>query len=181
MGNDLRRPLDGPARVTDSMADKPRLDVIGIHMGHNSSVALIREGVLAAGIQEERITRIKNQGDFPAQSLQAVSRDMRRGTANGLCFAYAWKRLVRSVWQKDAVLKQYGVRRRGLMNLVKRSARKLPGASDFIDSRRVRGLEAMIADRLVSVRPASRELSIIDATPLPHISDGDDRTRGSWC
>jgi carbamoyltransferase len=36
--------------------------VLGIHHGHNASCAIVRDGVLIAAIQQERITRIKNDG-----------------------------------------------------------------------------------------------------------------------
>ena len=42
--------------------------VIGVHDGHNASVALLRDGHLELALQEERFTRVKNQGDAPAQA-----------------------------------------------------------------------------------------------------------------
>ncbi len=48
--------------------------VIGIHDGHNASVALLRDGRLELALQEERLTRVKNQGDAPALALAAVGR-----------------------------------------------------------------------------------------------------------
>ena len=38
---------------------------LGIHDGHNASVALLRDGRLELALQEERLTRVKNQGDAP--------------------------------------------------------------------------------------------------------------------
>src|SRR6185437_2756044 len=38
---------------------------LGIHDGHNASAALIEDGRLTFALQEERLTRIKNQGDAP--------------------------------------------------------------------------------------------------------------------
>lgn len=43
--------------------------VIGIHDGHNASVAVVRDGRVEFALQEERITRIKNQGDAPGNAL----------------------------------------------------------------------------------------------------------------
>ena len=49
---------------------------IGVHDGHNASVALLRDGRLEFALQEERLTRVKNQGDAPAgaarMALQAA-------------------------------------------------------------------------------------------------------------
>ena len=33
--------------------------ILGIHDGHNSSACLVKDGVLLASVQEERITRKK--------------------------------------------------------------------------------------------------------------------------
>ncbi len=48
--------------------------VIGIHDGHNASVALLRDGRLELALQEERLTRIKNQGDAPAAAARVAIR-----------------------------------------------------------------------------------------------------------
>ena len=46
--------------------------VLGIHDGHSSSAALIEDGKVVAAIQEERLTRNKNQGGFPHHAIQEV-------------------------------------------------------------------------------------------------------------
>jgi carbamoyltransferase len=43
--------------------------VIGINDGHNASVAVVRDGELTRAIQEERLSRVKNQSGFPARGL----------------------------------------------------------------------------------------------------------------
>jgi carbamoyltransferase len=47
---------------------------IGVHDGHNASVALLRDGRLEFALQEERLTRVKNQGDAPAEAGQMAIR-----------------------------------------------------------------------------------------------------------
>jgi carbamoyltransferase len=39
---------------------------LGIHDGHNASAALLRDGRVVLALQEERLSRLKNQGDAPA-------------------------------------------------------------------------------------------------------------------
>lgn len=39
--------------------------VLGIHLGHDSSAALIRNGEVVGAIQEERFTRVKNYSGYP--------------------------------------------------------------------------------------------------------------------
>lgn len=43
--------------------------VLGIHDGHNSSACLVKDGVLLASVQEERITRKKNEVGFPKNAI----------------------------------------------------------------------------------------------------------------
>jgi predicted NodU family carbamoyl transferase len=47
---------------------------MGIHDGHNASVALLRDGRLELALQEERLTRLKNQGDAPAGAARLAIR-----------------------------------------------------------------------------------------------------------
>ncbi len=46
--------------------------VLGIHDGHNSSVALLKNGKIEMAIQEERLTRTKNYYGFPEKSIGYV-------------------------------------------------------------------------------------------------------------
>jgi carbamoyltransferase len=46
--------------------------VLGVHDGHNASVALVRAGVVEFALQEERLTRVKNQGDAPQGAIKAA-------------------------------------------------------------------------------------------------------------
>jgi len=46
--------------------------VLGVHCGHNSSACLLDDGVLKWAVQEERFTNEKNQGGFPAESIQFI-------------------------------------------------------------------------------------------------------------
>jgi len=45
---------------------------LGIHDGHNASAALLRDGRIEFALQEERLTRVKNQGDAPGGALRAA-------------------------------------------------------------------------------------------------------------
>lgn len=46
----------------------------GIHDGHNSAAAIVKDGVLLAAIQEERITRVKNWHGFPEKAIDTLLR-----------------------------------------------------------------------------------------------------------
>ena len=48
------------------------MDILGIHDGHNAAAALLRDGIVVAAVQEERITRRKNHDAFPANAIARV-------------------------------------------------------------------------------------------------------------
>lgn len=48
------------------------MNIIGIHDGHTSSAALIRDGRIFGILQEERYTRTKNQGGFPKYAANEI-------------------------------------------------------------------------------------------------------------
>ena len=43
--------------------------ILGLHHGHDSSAAIIRDGVVLADVQEERFRRLKHSADFPFDAL----------------------------------------------------------------------------------------------------------------
>jgi len=86
--------------------------VIGIHDGHNASVALVRDGRIELALQEERMSRVKNQGDAPAGGLAYVNAFLgshdwtktpgeARLALNGLYMNYGQ-------WEREVILKDYG-------------------------------------------------------------------------
>src|SRR5580658_415614 len=79
---------------------------LGIHDGHNASVAVVRDGRIELALQEERLTRIKNQGDAPAGAAQCAFRMLHgestrtRVGLNGLYMNY-------HQWQRETILLDY--------------------------------------------------------------------------
>lgn len=77
---------------------------LGIHDGHNASVAVVRDGRLELALQEERLTRIKNQGDAPAGAaklaFQMLNGNSARVGLNGLYMNY-------NQWQRETILADY--------------------------------------------------------------------------
>jgi carbamoyltransferase len=51
------------------------MNVLGVHIGHDSSVALIRDGRLIADVAEERFSRIKHHNGVPYKSLEYCLRE----------------------------------------------------------------------------------------------------------
>ena len=46
--------------------------ILGLHDGHNAAAIVLDRGRVVAGVQEERLTRIKNQGGVPRQAIDDV-------------------------------------------------------------------------------------------------------------
>jgi len=68
---------------------------LGIHDGHNASAAVIRGGKIEMALQEERLTRVKNQGDAPQTVLKLIGERPGRVALNGLYCNYGqWLREV---------------------------------------------------------------------------------------
>jgi hypothetical protein len=80
--------------------------VIGVHNGHNAAAAVVRNGKLSFALQEERLTRIKNQGGLPAETLGAIAGGWTDCDSNGhgLPVAFGGKNLSSCDWKRDAIL-----------------------------------------------------------------------------
>src|SRR5262245_19421481 len=50
------------------------MNVLGIHDGHNSSAALLVDGVVRAAVQEERLSGVKNETRVPHLAIAEVMR-----------------------------------------------------------------------------------------------------------
>jgi len=79
--------------------------VLGVHDGHNASAALLRDGRIELALQEERLTRVKNQGDAPAGALRAALALILEGNAptvalNGHYMKYRQ-------WERETILRDY--------------------------------------------------------------------------
>ena len=81
--------------------------VIGIHDGHNASVALVRNGRVEFALQEERITRIKNQGDAPQKALNEALGRNGAGDARMARIALNGRYMNYGQWQRETILDDY--------------------------------------------------------------------------
>ncbi len=48
--------------------------ILGIHIGHSTSICLMQDGKIIASVQEEKFNHIKNAGGFPKQSIDWLLR-----------------------------------------------------------------------------------------------------------
>jgi carbamoyltransferase len=117
--------------------------VVGVHNGHNAAAAVVQDGALAFALQEERLTRVKNQGGLPKLTLQRIASDypIKEQGEERLPVALGGRNLTACDWQREAILKSYGQRSSGTVGSLKRLARKNTFVSDSINLMKFRNLE----------------------------------------
>jgi carbamoyltransferase len=117
--------------------------VIGVHNGHNAAAAVVRDGNLSFALQEERLTRIKNHGGIPAQTLKAIACSLTPcdSSSQDLPVALGGNNLSYCEWKRDAILSNYGKTACGPVGQLKRLARKNAAISASINRYKFSKLE----------------------------------------
>lgn len=87
---------------------KDPIYILGIHDGHNASAALLQDGAVVAAAQEERFTRVKNQGGTPTRAIEDIldTAGIKRHEVD--VFAISDKYHYNLSWDRDSVLNQVG-------------------------------------------------------------------------
>jgi len=129
--------------------------VVGIHNGHNASAAVVCDGELRFALQEERLTRIKNQGGLPKETLTAITSQFPGTTDPGrtLPVAFGGENLTKCEWRRDAILASYGNTSKSAMGTAKTLARKSSFLSHKMNHWKWKNLEHEIAATLAGVKP----------------------------
>ncbi len=87
------------------MQTSPKQVFLGVHDGHNASVALVANGKLEFAMQEERLSRIKNQGDAPSRTLRMALE--RAGSADTVEVALNGRYMNYRQWDRKTVMRDY--------------------------------------------------------------------------
>jgi predicted NodU family carbamoyl transferase len=105
----------------DRMSTK---QVVGVHNGHNAAAAVVTDGRLSFALQEERLTRLKNQGGLPLRTLKVIAGDFAdsNGQPRSMPVAFGGKNLTSCAWKRDEILASYGNTSVGPMGQMKRLA-----------------------------------------------------------
>jgi carbamoyltransferase len=116
--------------------------VTGIHLGHNAAAALVEDGKLLFAMQEERLSRVKNQGGLPVLTLDYIKAlaNAQQGATVSREVALGGKNLSLCYWRRDDILRTAG---RGAPNIVGRAknlARSNAAISDWINQRKWSGI-----------------------------------------
>lgn len=118
--------------------------VIGVHNGHNAAAAVLRDGVLTFALQEERLSRIKNQGGLPKLTLTEIGSDFLGDTRNSpdIPVALGGRNLTACHWKREDILRSYGATSNSLIGHVKRLARKNASISESLNHRKWKNIES---------------------------------------
>jgi carbamoyltransferase len=129
--------------------------VVGIHNGHNAAAAVVCDGQLQFALQEERLTRLKNQGGLPKQTLTAITNQFPATTDPGraLPVAFGGENLTKCEWQRAAILASYGNTSQSTVGTLKGLARKSPFVSRSINRFKMKHLEHEISETLHGPEP----------------------------
>jgi len=81
--------------------------VVGIHDGHNASAALLQDGRIELALQEERLTRVKNQGDAPGGAVRAALALAPAASGTTPVVALNGHYMNYGQWQRETILRDY--------------------------------------------------------------------------
>ncbi len=126
--------------------------VIGVHDGHNASVAVVRDGRVEFALQEERITRVKNQGDAPENALAAALREAGPGARVALNGRY----MNYGQWRRETILEDYA-RCSTLASCLKQ-----PFKDTFVDHAYQRRKAALRVERLGDLGIGTDQLDVVE-------------------
>lgn len=110
--------------------------ILGIHVGHDSSAALVRDGEVLIDVQEERFVRIKHYAGIPLKSIEFCLKEEGITAEEIDLFSFTSRTLS---WQVKLLFPNFDLRRKNLKGRTKRA------------------LFPMVK-RLVSVQPYHRKL-----------------------
>jgi carbamoyltransferase len=110
------------------------MKILGIHDGHNASAVLLEDGVVVAGIQEERISRFKNQPGFPFRAVRWVLEST--GTdPNDLDFVAMHSKHSPYPKSREAMMEEYAASQT-FKSSVKQAVKKTAATTHFRNKRR---------------------------------------------
>ena len=81
--------------------------VLGVHDGHNASAAVLCDGRLQLALQEERFTRVKNQGDAPGGAVRAALALAAAASQASPVVALNGHYMNYGQWQRETILRDY--------------------------------------------------------------------------
>ncbi len=134
----------GASGIPERREAPQKRQVTGIHLGHNAAAALVEDGRLLFAMQEERLSRVKNQGGIPVLTLDYLNglANAQGSTDAARNVALGGKNLSLCYWRRDDILRTAGNGAPNLVGRAKNLARSNPAISDWINHRKWSGIAA---------------------------------------
>jgi carbamoyltransferase len=81
--------------------------VLGVHDGHNAAAAVLRDGVVVAAVQEERLSRVKNHAGVPEHAIRDILSlvSVERDSIQDIALAGAY--MTYDHWERGQLLEVY--------------------------------------------------------------------------
>lgn len=117
--------------------------ILGVHDGHNAAAALLIDGKVAAAVQEERLTRNKNQGGIPCRSIEDSLGIAQRNLSDVDNFALDGLYMTHDRWDQETLLAEY--ESSGGLSARAKQALKASPIDDFYRSRKAKERAASLA------------------------------------
>ncbi len=115
------------------------MKIIGIHDGHNSAACLVEDGLVVAALQEERLTRTKNENCFPHRAVQWILDST--GTDPGdIDFVAMHSKHMPYSKTRDEIMEEYA-QSQSFSYAVRQLMRKTPANTIFRNKRRATRLD----------------------------------------
>ncbi len=86
-----------PSRVP-AAAVPPNGVIVAVHDGHNASACLLQHGHLRMALQEERLSRVKNESDFPSRAVSRILHECGVAAPEVGAFVFSSRHMP---WNKD--------------------------------------------------------------------------------
>jgi carbamoyltransferase len=136
---DVQSAVSHPPELHNAAAAR---QVTGIHLGHNAAAALVEDGKLLFAMQEERLSRVKNQGGLPILTLDYIKglANAQPGTNVSREVALGGKNLSLCYWRRDDILRTAGSGAPNFVGRAKNLARSNAAISDWINQRKWSGI-----------------------------------------
>lgn len=142
--------------------------LLGIHDGHNASVALMKDGKIIDAVQEERFNKIKNFGGYPKESIKYILRKNSLDINKIDEFVFASQiSYYKGLENRENVLKKYKANFNSNFSLFhffkKKLYRALPKYfTELSRKKRFHGISKIRSKKLMSEGVNSKKISFIE-------------------
>ena len=130
--------------------------ILGLHDGHNAAAALLDNGRIVAAVQEERLTRTKNQSGIPHRAIRELfsMTGMTSSAIGGVALNGAY--MTYDHFDREPLLEHYGQSSSVIAKI------KQPLKGTFVDDMYQRGKARQRSQRLAEIGFENGRVAAVD-------------------